>query len=441
MRLFRLHVTAVLLAWLMSAQWAVASNCPPPGHLLAPQQTNRLVADVTVTGMTPSLIEGQPDSAVVKVNTVFAGYAPRRIVIDSFIGGFDCGFSLAGTPIGTRLVVGVQHDYARGRYGGDWFFDYAVRVEDEDLEGYLVRPDCPANDTSCLYGSFQSMTLEEFAEVARSYAPDQYDAKPALVVDEGGEPLEIALRDGILTTKSEIALEIFSDPCSSVSPLSLRSGARKRLIELSFAFSDYSQLDITPRPPCNSVVPDIIPLGRAFEPGEYELRLYLERDQQSGGFFQPENVVGSFDISVTEPVFEFVAETPAEGSIQSGIGLIRGWACDARSVSVQFDNLPPIEMAYGTTRLDTLPVCGDANNGYGVVFAWGSLGEGSHRMQTLIDGGVVSTVEFEVSGLGEPFVKGLAGEYELDQFPQAGESVLVRWSEADQNFIVVEKRD
>lgn len=439
MHFFRLHATAALLVWLMSAQWAVASTCPPPGHLLAPQQTNRLVADVTITGMTPSLSQGQPDSAVVKVNTVFAGFAPRRIVIDSSIEVLDCRFSLAGTPIGTRLVVGVQSDYAGGRYGGDPFFDYAVRVEDGDLQGYLVRPDCPGNDTSCLYGSFQSMTLEEFADVARSYAPDQYDVKHALVVNEGGEPLEIALRDGILTTKSEIALEFSIDSCVGVRPLSWRSDAQERLIELSFAFSD--PLDITPSPPCDFSGSDIIPLGRVFEPGEYELRLYLERDQQSGGFFQPENVVGSFDITVTDPVLEFVAETPAEGSIQSGIGLIRGWACDARSVSVQFDNLPPIEMAYGTTRLDTLPVCGDANNGYGAVFAWGSLGEGPHQMQTLIDGGVVSTVEFEVSGLGEPFIKGLAGEYELDQFPEAGESVLVRWSEADQNFIVVEKRD
>ena len=89
-------------------------------------------------------------------------------------------------------MVGVQPDYASGRCGGDWFFDYAVRVEDGVLKGYLVRPNCPGNDTSCLYGSFQSMTLEEFAEMARSYAPDQYDAKPALAVDEGGEPLEIA---------------------------------------------------------------------------------------------------------------------------------------------------------------------------------------------------------------------------------------------------------
>lgn len=441
MNLFCCHATAGLLVWLMSAQWAVASNCPPPSHLLAPQQTNRLVADVTVTGKTPSLMEGQPDSAVVTVNTVFAGFAPRRIVIDGVIGALDCGFSLADTPIGTRLVVGVQHDHAGGRYGGGWVSDYAVWAGEGDLEGYLVRPDCPGNNTSCLYSSFQSMTLEEFADVARSYAPDQYEAKQALVVSEGSGPLEIVLRDGRLTTASEIALEFFTTPCSYVRPLSLRSGAQERVIELSFSVIDFSRLDITPRPPCNFSRPEIIPLGHVYEPGHYELRLYDESDGQDGGFFQPENIVGSFDIAVNDPVFEFVAETPAEGSIQSGIGLIRGWACDARSVSVQFDSLPPIELPYGSTRLDTLAVCGDANNGYGAVFAWGSLGEGQHRMQTMIDGGLVSTVEFEVNGLGEPFVKGLAGEYELGQFPDDGESVVVRWSEADQNFIVVEKRD
>lgn len=441
MKLFSLHATVGILIWLTSTQWAVASNCPPPSHLLSPQQTNRLVADVTVTGKTPSLAEGQSDSAVVTVNTVFAGFAPRKIVIDSSIGGFECGFSLASTPIGTRIVVGVLQDYASGRYGGGWVSDYAVLVEEGDLvEGYLVRPNCPGNNTSCLYGSYQSMTLEEFADVARSYAPDQYQAKQALVVGEDSDSLEIVLRDGITTTTSDIALEFFTRPCSYVLPRSLRSGAQERLIELSFSVIDFSRLDISPRPPCNFSQPDIIPVGRVYEPGEYELRLYEEHDGQDGGFFQPENIVGSFDIAVTDRVFDFAAETPTQGSIQSGIGLIRGWACDARAISVQFDNLPPIELPYGATRLDTLAVCGDANNGYGAVFAWGSLGEGPHRMQTVIDGAVVSTIDFEVKGLGEPFVTGLSGEYELEQFPRDGESVVVRWSEPDQNFIVVEKR-
>jgi hypothetical protein len=54
-----------------------------------------------------------------------------------------------------------------------------------------------------------------------------------------------------------------------------------------------------------------------------------------------------------------VLDNPAPDSVQSGIGLIQGWVCDAKEIFVQIDELPPLKAAYGTTRNDTVEVCGD----------------------------------------------------------------------------------
>ena len=48
-----------------------------------------------------------------------------------------------------------------------------------------------------------------------------------------------------------------------------------------------------------------------------------------------------------------VLENPAPGSFQSGLGLISGWVCDAQTITISFDDGPPQEAAYGTSRGDT----------------------------------------------------------------------------------------
>jgi hypothetical protein len=130
-------------------------------------------------------------------------------------------------------------------------------------------------------------------------------------------------------------------------------------------------------------------------------------------------------------------ESPAQHSVQSGVGLIRGWACNAREVSIAIDRGVRIPVAYGTSRADTRGVCGDDDNGYGMVIAWGLLGTGVHRLQTFVDGVAIANVEFAVLAIGNGFVTGLEGSYTLDGFPAAGQSVDVRWSEPDQNFRII----
>jgi hypothetical protein len=106
-------------------------------------------------------------------------------------------------------------------------------------------------------------------------------------------------------------------------------------------------------------------------------------------------------------------------------------------VEVSFDGGDRVPIAYGTSREDTRIVCGDANNGYGMVFTWGLLGLGTHRLQTFVDGNEISDVRFEVAGLDDAFTVGLSGIYTLQNFPEFGELVTVDWDEAAQNFIII----
>ena len=177
--------------------------------------------------------------------------------------------------------------------------------------------------------------------------------------------------------------------------------------------------------------PFSIPVGIPSNTGNYQVSVYEL-------FYNEHHLVGTFNLLVSGPNQTIAPEVPAEGSIQSGVGMVRGWACDAKTIEVSFDGGELIPVAYGTSREDTRSICGDANNGYGMVIAWGLLGEGLHQMKTFKDGIEILDVEFTVSGLDEPFVKDLSGIYQLHDFPAPGESVTIEWSEPHQNFIIID---
>ncbi len=81
-----------------------------------------------------------------------------------------------------------------------------------------------------------------------------------------------------------------------------------------------------------------------------------------------------------------VLENPAPDSAQSGVGVISGWACEANRIEIQFNDRPPQAAAYGTSRPDTQGVCGDSNNGFGLLFNWNRLDDGLHTVRALLDG-------------------------------------------------------
>ena len=144
-------------------------------------------------------------------------------------------------------------------------------------------------------------------------------------------------------------------------------------------------------------------------------------------------------------------ENPGDGSFRSGIGVISGWVCDAETVEISI--WPPhggrasIETAaYGTDRADTAytkdgeKICGDTNNGFGLLFNWNRLEEEEYVVDVLVDGELLDRATVYLTNLGQEFLRGVSGRYVLEDFPYPGESVVVEWEEGLQNFVIVERR-
>jgi PhoPQ-activated pathogenicity-related protein len=130
-------------------------------------------------------------------------------------------------------------------------------------------------------------------------------------------------------------------------------------------------------------------------------------------------------------------ESPREDSFASGIGLIRGWVCEATTVEVELDGGERWVAGYGTRRDDTAAVCGDVDNGFGLTFNWNRLGDGTHTLRAFADGLEFAAVTFNVTTLGQEYLRGVSGESTLLDFPLPDASAAVHWSEAEQNFMIV----
>ncbi len=133
-------------------------------------------------------------------------------------------------------------------------------------------------------------------------------------------------------------------------------------------------------------------------------------------------------------------ENPGEASYQSGVILFSGWHCDAAAlpIEISIDGGPRILAASGTQRNDTASVCGDADNGFGVLWNANLFGPGEHVAVAYANGLVFDTSTFRVTTLGSNFLRGLWGRYRLPGFPGPSEDVWVIWDEARQNFVIDE---
>ena len=131
-------------------------------------------------------------------------------------------------------------------------------------------------------------------------------------------------------------------------------------------------------------------------------------------------------------------EAPAADADVSGVSVIRGWVCDANSIEIAFDGQQRFPVAYGTERGDTREICGDVNNGYGMTINMALLGEGLHTLQVFVDGTEHIKHTINVHTLGDQaFLRGKSYQTSLPDFPERGQSTRVKWSEADQNFVIL----
>lgn len=133
-------------------------------------------------------------------------------------------------------------------------------------------------------------------------------------------------------------------------------------------------------------------------------------------------------------------ENPQPGSFQSGIGVISGWTCNANTIEISFNGGPRLSAATGTIREDTQGVCGDTDNGFGLLYNWNRLGDGVHTVTAYADGVEFASMRVTVTTLGEEFLRGASGTFPLTDFPTPGETRTLRWQQAQQNFVITAGR-
>jgi hypothetical protein len=129
-------------------------------------------------------------------------------------------------------------------------------------------------------------------------------------------------------------------------------------------------------------------------------------------------------------------DSPVNGSFESGIGVVHGWVCEAEQVSVRVDDRAPFATAYGAERTDSAAVCGDTANGFAAAINWSDYGDGEHTLSLLADGQPLTEVRVTVTTLDSPFLTGRSATTTVSDFPAAGLSTLLAWSEPHQNFVV-----
>ena len=143
-------------------------------------------------------------------------------------------------------------------------------------------------------------------------------------------------------------------------------------------------------------------------------------------------------------------ENPGHNSFQSGIGVISGWVCEAEQVEIEIETergeTERYEAGYGTARADTArrkdgtPLCGDTDNSFGLLFNWNRLGAGEHEVVAYVDGMELDRATVTVTTVGtgdeEEFLRDVAGECVVEDFPTMGETVRLEWQQNKQNFVM-----
>ena len=129
-------------------------------------------------------------------------------------------------------------------------------------------------------------------------------------------------------------------------------------------------------------------------------------------------------------------ESPAHGSVVSGIGVISGWICpyEGETVTVHINHGGDIPVAMGQPRDDTRLICGTVNNGFVTQVNWNLLPEGTYVIRAAIDGGEFAQSVFTVGTTGQEFLTGLEFAVDVPNFPVAGETSRFVWNESTQHL-------
>jgi alpha-tubulin suppressor-like RCC1 family protein len=146
----------------------------------------------------------------------------------------------------------------------------------------------------------------------------------------------------------------------------------------------------------------------------------------------PTSVIANF----TELSNRYQLDSPVNGSFESGIGVVHGWVCEASRISIQVDDHPHFVASYGAARTDSQGTCGDNSNGFAAAINWADYGDGEHTLILFADGQPLTEARVIVTTLGQSFLSGLSANTRVSDFPAAGLSTPLAWSEPHQNFVV-----
>ncbi len=428
-------VVGVLLLTLVLVSPTWASNCPPRKALISSGGSERLLTEVHVVAKIQPPTEGEYEALLADVILSFNTLrVPDRIVIYSgytpALGG--CGARFDHVEPGDVLVVNAVTTQRTGHYGGDWLDNYA-RVEDGVIRGVLRGP------------AYESMNIGTFRDLARdAFAQPEngthellgLNTLPSIVTES--EPFELQLIGHHLMDNASAGVNL------ETNEIRVAGGGRG-------CFSAGNP----PHRPNNS--PDIVSVGMDGLPaGTYSVDVNISADC----FGVSPSLSDEITIYPAAKTRLYRHESPAPGETVSGVGVIRGWACNAgsslpiNSVTYSIDGEEfRSPLPHGSERSDTGHLCekefsigeNPVYSGYGGVFYWGWYDEGPHTFTLYIDGEEVESFEFFVAA-PEPseefpelsgFRVGASGEYVIENFLGTDETVTIRWSEPDQNFIIV----
>ena len=134
-------------------------------------------------------------------------------------------------------------------------------------------------------------------------------------------------------------------------------------------------------------------------------------------------------------------ENPQPNDYASGIYLFSGWVCDAEIVQIGLDGVQLLDVAYGSDRLDTHDVCGDSDNGFGLLVNMANLAPGAHEAVLYADGQIIAQHAFNTAALSSgEFAEDLEGCAISEGFPTSDKETIVKWTTSMQGFQITEER-
>ena len=135
-------------------------------------------------------------------------------------------------------------------------------------------------------------------------------------------------------------------------------------------------------------------------------------------------------------------ENPQPNDYASGIYLFSGWVCDAEIVQIGLDGVQLLDVAYGSDRLDTHDVCGDSDNGFGLLVNMANLAPGAHEAVLYADGQMIAQHAFNTAALSSgEFAEDLDGCAISKGFPTSDKDTVVAWTTSMQGFQINEERE